>query len=332
MKKIGFIVLLLTLVSVGLFLKKDSGLTKVGIMQFARHTDLDDAKDGFIKSLSDDGFIDGVNIEIILEIASSDTIALNMQVKKLVRKSDLILAIGTPAAIAISNGLKDEGLNTPLLFTAVTDPVDAKLVSSLTGHNSNITGTTDITPIYEQVSLANQLKNNVNKIGVIYTASEVNSLHQAKLAKQAITDLGYTPILKSINAITDLEHVLTSLVSGFDKVDAIYIPSDNLLSSSMGNFKSFNERRPNNKVPIIASTTFQVEEGAAITLGLNYYNLGVQTGNMAVKILSGVDIKTIDVESSKDLELAINLDTFKIIGLEPSKELISRADLIYGGN
>lgn len=331
MKKTGFILLFFALISVGLFFKKDSGLTKVGILQFARHTDLDDAKDGFIQALSNEGFIDGINIEIILEVASSDTIALNMQVKKLVRKSDLILAIGTPAAIAISNGLKDEGLNTPLLFTAVTDPIDAKLVSSLTNHNSNITGTTDITPIFEQISLAKDIKGEVSKIGVIYTASEVNSLHQANLAKQAIMDLGYIPVLKSINAITDLEHVLTSLISGFDKVDAIYIPSDNLLSSSMGNFKSFNERRPNNKIPIIASTTFQVEEGAAITLGLNYYNLGVQTGNMAVKILNNVDIKTIDVESSKDLELAINLDTFMIIGLEPSQELISRADLIYGG-
>lgn len=296
---------------------------QIGILQYVTHEDLDDARVGFIDSLKEDGFIDNENIKIQVLNPQADNTQMQMHVTELVRKSDLIFAIATPAAVAVSNEIKNQGKDIPMLFTAVTDPVDAKLVPSLSNHGSNVSGTSDITPIKEQISLVKELVPSATKIGVLYTSSETNSKIQADIAKKEIELLGLTAVVRTFSTPAELPNVFNPLAK---EVDVIFIPSDNIISSNMG---MINELSINQNIPIIASTTFQVKVGAAITLGLNYKNLGVQTGKMATKILNGQDIKTLDVETINELELAINLKTLKLLGINVSEDLSNKSDFIF---
>lgn len=328
MKKI-FLGLLIMISAITLTCCKSDGLIKIGILQYVSHEDLDDARIGFIKALEENGFRDNVNIKLTILNPQADNNVMQLQAKNLVRSNDIILAIATPAALAIVNEVKEQGKNTKVLFTAVTDPVDAKLVKSLENHGSNITGTSDLTPIDRQIELVKELKKDAKKIGIIYTASETNSKAQADIASREAQKLGLSAITKTISTIGDLAPIFNSLVVN-DKVDAIYIPSDNLLSSNIGQLNELNIAKASYQVPIIASTTFQVREGAGITLGLSYKNLGIQTGLMAVDILNGKDIKEIDVEMIEKLELAINKTSLiEILKLEIDALLLDRADIIF---
>ena len=321
MRKTVLTALLIILATILVSCGGNSNLKKIGILQYVSHEDLDDAKDGFIEALKVEGFIDGENIKIEVLNPQADATTMQQQSARLVRRSDLILAIGTPAAVSVANEAKSKGSNVPILFTAVTDPVDAKLVKSLTNHGSNISGTTDLTPIGEQIGLINELDIDAKKVGIIYNGSESNSEIQANIAKAAIEELWLKPVIKTINTIGDLKPIFSNLAN-VEKVDVIFIPSDNLISSNIGTLKEENKAH---KLPIIASTTFQVKEGATLTLGLSYKKLGIQTGQMAVKILNGTNIKDLDVEGVNDLDFAVNTSGFVL-----SKELIDRADLVFG--
>ncbi len=173
---------LLTLV-VAMFAGCDDGRIKIGILQYTEHEALDEAKRGFIDGLAEAGFVDGENITILEENPHANANTMSLQAKKLVRKSDLILAIATQAANAVVNEAKKQKKDTPILFTAVTDPVDAKLIASPEKPGGNVTGTNDMNPIAEQISLVKELLPGAKKLGILYTASENNSAVQANIAK-----------------------------------------------------------------------------------------------------------------------------------------------------
>lgn len=330
MKKIFTFLFVLILSATLVACNKDDNTIKIGILQYVTHQDLDDARIGFVNALAEAGFSEKEkNIKIEVLNPQADATVMQQQSAKLVRSSDLILAIATPAAFSVVTEAKAKGKNIPIFFTAVTDPVEAKLVTSLTNHNSNVTGTSDLTPIKDQIGLVKELKPNATKVGILYTSSEPNSEVQANIAAREIENLGLEAVVKTITSVTDINPVFNNLVTN-NKVDAIYIPSDNLLSSSIGVLNQLNTTHKDKQVPIIASTTFQVKEGAAITLGLSYLNLGFQTGQMAVKVLNGTDIKSIDVETISTLELVINKKTLvDILQMTISEELLNRADIVF---
>ena len=230
MKKIGLFILMVTTLLVTVACSKDDRI-QVGILQFLSHEDLDQARIGFIKALEEEGFVDGDNIKITVLNPQADAQTMQTQAAQLVRNSDLILAIATPAAVSVVNEAKDKGRNIPILFTAVTDPLDAKLVTSLDKPGGNVTGTSDLNPIVDQMSLVKRIKPEAETVGILYTSSETNSKVQADLAVAELTRLGLANKISTINTLSDLPHVFGELVKD---VDVIYIPSDNLLASSMG--------------------------------------------------------------------------------------------------
>lgn len=288
---------------------------KIGILQFVEHPALDASREGFVQALKDNGYEDGKNITIDVQNAQADSANLLTICQRFVNnKEDLILAIATPAAQAIVA----ETSTIPILGTAVTDYVGAKLVNSNEAPGGNISGTNDMSPIKEQVDLLIKLVPEAKTIGLLYTSSEDNSVIQAGIVKEACTALGLTVVEATVTNSNDVQQVTQSLVG---KVDAIYIPTDNVLASAM---PIVSEITTEAKIPTICGESNMVISGGFATLGINYYNLGYQTGEMAVKILKGeAKTATMPIESLKDYDFTINGDVAEAMGITIPSDLTS---------
>lgn len=322
MKKIiGFILLLVF--GIALVGCKNNDLIEIGILQYVEHNALSEARKGFIDGLKEAGYVDGDNISITVLNPQTDAPTMSLQAKELVRKSDLILAIATPAASAVVNEAKDQGKNTPILFTAVTDPVDAKLIKSNETPGGNVTGTNDMNPIKEQISLVKELLPDAKKLGIIYTGSETNSELQANVAKAEAEKVGLEVIVKTIQTVNDLQPVANQLAL---QVDAFYIPTDNAIAGAMGVIKDIILEK---KIPAIVGEPNVVDAGGTITYGVNYYELGRLTAEMAVKILKdGVSPKDIPSVGLSEFDLVINKKQLDEIGITIPEALLEKASRI----
>jgi len=322
MRKTKNVFALLLTLTIGMSLAGCSGATEttvtakkvnIGILQLVEHVALDSANTGFKDALKAGGYIEGENLTIDFQNAQADQSNLKTMSQRFVNnKVDLILAIATPAAQSVAA----ETETIPILVTAVTDLVDAKLVESNEKPNTNVTGTTDMNPIKEQIDLLVKLVPNAKKIGVLYTSSEDNSILQAGIAKQAIEALGLEYVEKTVTTSNDVQQVTQSLVG---KVDAIYIPTDNILASAMPIVSDVTNTA---KIPVICGEPNMVTAGGLATIGIDYYKLGYQTGEMAIRVLKG-ESKPADmpVESLKDMEYSINKATAEALGITIPKDL-----------
>jgi len=281
--------------------------TTIGIIQYVEHVALDSAREGFIDALADNGYVDGENITIDTQNAQADQSNLSTISDRFVAdKVDLILAIATPAAQSIAGKTKD----IPILGTAITDYEAAKLVDSNEVPGGNVSGTTDMNPIKEQIELLVKLVPDAQTIGVIYTSSEDNSIVQAQIAREVIEEMGLTYTEVTITNSNDVQQAVQQIV---ENCDALYLPTDNVLASSMPVVAGVTIE---SKTPVICGESGMVAAGGLATLGINYYDLGYQTGLMAVKILKGeAEPATMAIESATDFDYAINGDIAEQIGL-----------------
>lgn len=316
------LVYLLVLVLLGLVVvscgKKDDRI-QIGILQFADAGALDDARMGFIDKLNEEGFVDGENIKITVENCKADFDLMMTQVKKLIRKSDLVLGIATPAAMALANEAKDQNKNIPILFTAVTDPIDAGLIDSNLKPGGNITGTNDMNPIEEQIDLVKALLPNATKVGVLYTSSEPNSKIQFDLAEAYATSIGLTVVEQTITSVNDLQQAARSLARS---VDIIYIPTDNTIAAAIDTLDNILKEE---KTPVIVGEANMVSILPALTVGIDYYRLGSLTALQAIKILNK-EAKAGDIPSTglDNFTLAINVENLENIGIEIPESLLER--------
>lgn len=292
---------------------------KIGISQLVQHPALDSACEGFLEALKEAGYEDGKNIKVDIQNAQGDVTNAQTIARKFADEEvDIILAIATPAAQAAANVTKD----IPILITAVTDPVIAGLAESLDKPGSNVTGTTDMNPVYDQVKLAKDLVPDLKRLGVLYNSGEPNSIVQVEIAKEAAKDLGLTLIEATVSNSSEVNQATQSLMG---RVEAIYVPTDNTIVSAIGAvIKVANE----DKIPVIGSERGQVEAGAIATKGLDYRKLGKQTGEIAIKIIKGKQPKDIPIEGSKDVAFIINMNAAKILGINIEKDLLDKADEI----
>jgi len=304
------LVLSFTLVTAGCKTEKNP---TIGIIQYVEHVALDSAREGFIDALADNGYVDGENITIDVQNAQADQSNLSTISDRFVAdKVDLILAIATPAAQSIAGKTKD----IPILGTAITDYEAAKLVDSNEAPGGNVSGTTDMNPIREQIELLVQLVPDAQTIGVIYTSSEDNSIVQAQIAREVIEEMGLTYTEVTITNSNDVQQAVQSIV---EDCDALYLPTDNILASSMPVVAGVTIE---SKTPVICGESGMVAGGGLATLGINYYDLGYQTGLMAVKILKGeAEPATMAIESATEFDYAINGDIAEQIGLEIPADL-----------
>ncbi|MEG0268061.1 MAG: ABC transporter substrate-binding protein [Carnobacterium sp.] len=291
--------------------QKDS--VKIGILQYMEHDSLSLAREGFLSEFEDAGYVEGENLTIDYQNAQGDQANLQSMSERLVGKNDAILAIATPAAQALANVTKED----PILFTAVTDAVDAGLVESMEKPGANITGTSDIVPIDEQIALLLSIAPEAKTVGIIYNSSEPNSKIQADMAEKTIKDKGVAVKILTVTSTNDVQQVMTTLAQ---EVDAIYIPTDNTLASTM---PTVGEIATEYKLPVIPGSAEMVEAGALATYGINYSDLGRQTAKMALKIIKdGEKPSEMEVETSNNLELVINEEMAKALEIDPASIVV----------
>ena len=231
---------------------------------------------------------------------------------------DMILAIATPTAQTAAQATKD----IPILITAVTDPVSAKIVAAMDKPGANVTGTTDMNPIKEQLELIKEVLPEAKQVGVLYNSGETNSIVQIEIAKEFASQMGLELVERAVTNSSEVKQAAESL----PKVDAIYVPTDNTVVSALEAVLIVGEKA---KIPVFAAESESVNNGAIMTYGLDYYKLGRQTGEMAVKILKGeANPGDLAIESQKDLELIINKKAAERFGVEIPQSVIDRADQI----
>lgn len=300
----------------------EEGMVKLGAIQLAEHPALDQSYEGFMAALKDGGYIEGENLKVDFKNAQGDPSNCESIATKFVNdKVDLILAIATNAAQAAANATKD----IPIVLTAVTDPEYSGLVNTNAKPGGNVTGTSDLTPVEAQIELLKDILPNAKNVAVMFNGAEDNSIFQANMAKTAIEDKGMTYHEVSVSELGQIQQVVESLVG---KVDAIYIPTDNLLAEGMTTVSMIANE---NKIPVITGEEGMCANGGLATYGLSYYNLGYKAGEQALAILSGEATPAdtpIGYLPAEDCVLTINMETAKTLGITIPDEILSKANKI----
>ena len=294
---------------------KDGETYKVGVLQYLEHNALGAANEGFQDALNESG----LNIDIEYQNAQGDSSNCQTIASSFVNDNkDLIFAIATPAAQAVAAKTTD----IPILVSAVTDPADSGLVASNAAPGGNISGTSDMNPIDEQMGLLVDLVPDAKTVAILYCSSEDNSKLQADLAEQTLAEMGITAVHKTVTQSNEIQSVVASCVG---EVDAIYAPTDNMIASAMTTVaKVANDA----KIPVICGESNMVDAGGLITYGIDYYTLGRMTGEMAIRYFNGeasVGEMPIEYQDQDSLQLAINWDTADAIGITIPEELAAQS-------
>ena len=289
--------------------KKD--VFRIGISQFITHQSLDATREGFVDELAKQGYIEGKNIEIDLQNAQGEQRNLKTISQQLAESSDVVLAIATPSAQSLANTTQ----TTPVIFSAVTDPVSAKLVESREHPGGNVTGTSDQSSdaISTQINLIKKVLPKAKTIGILYTQSEPNSVVQKDEAKRLLEEKGFTVVEKTILDSNNVKAAAESLMA---EVDMVFVPTDNIISSTMETVKQVFIKH---KVPVFGGSTEMIAVGGLYNYGTNYEELGRQTARMLIRVLKGENPENIAVELPEKLELHTNQEMADALGIDISK-------------
>ena len=289
--------------------KKD--VFRIGISQFITHQSLDATREGFVDELAKQGYVEGKNIEIDLQNAQGEQRNLKTISQQLAESSDVVLAIATPSAQSLANTTQ----TTPVIFSAVTDPVSAKLVEAREHPGGNVTGTSDQSSdaISTQINLIKKVLPKAKIIGILYTQSEPNSVVQKDEAKRLLEEKGFTVVEKTILDSNNVKAAAESLMA---EVDMVFVPTDNIISSTMETVKQVSIKH---KVPVFGGSTEMIAVGGLYNYGTNYEELGRQTARMLIRVLKGEKPENIAVELPEKLELHTNQEMADALGIDISK-------------
>ena len=289
--------------------KKD--VFRIGISQFITHQSLDATREGFVDELAKQGYVEGKNIEIDLQNAQGEQRNLKTISQQLAESSDVVLAIATPSAQSLANTTQ----TTPVIFSAVTDPVSTKLVESREHPGGNVTGTSDQSSdaISTQINLIKKVLPKAKTIGILYTQSEPNSVVQKDEAKRLLEEKGFTVVEKTILDSNNVKAAAESLMA---EVDMVFVPTDNIISSTMETVKQVSIKH---KVPVFGGSTEMIAVGGLYNYGTNYEELGRQTARMLIRVLKGEKPENIAVELPEKLELHTNQEMSDALGIDISK-------------
>lgn len=286
----------------------DGETYKIGVIQYVQHDALDASNEGFFAALDEAG----IKYEADQQNAAGEAASCQTIAETLVNnKNDLIFAIATPAAQSVAGVTAD----IPIVLTAVTDPADSGLVESNEVPGGNVTGTSDLTPVKEQIDLLKQLVPDAKKVGLMYCSAEANSTFQANIAKEACQAVGLETEDFTVSSSNEIQTVVQSMAG---KVDAVYIPTDNMMASSMATISMVANE---NNLPVICGEEGMVAEGGLATYGVNYYELGYKAGQMAIQILKeGATPAEMPIEylASEECKLKVNNETAELLNIDVS--------------
>ena len=292
---------------------------KVGILQLMEHPSLNTIRESIIKGLADEGYTDGENLEIDYKNGQNDMTNMKTIAQAFVAdKCDVIVAIATPAAQAVLS----ETTEIPIIFAAVTDPVDAELVDSLENPGGNVSGTSDEVSAEAIMELAKQITPEFKTIGALYSAGEDNSDSVVKGLKEYAAANGYEVVESTVTNTSEVQQAAQYLA---DKVDVVYSPIDNTVASSMAvATEIFN----NAKIPFYVSADSMVQDGGLATYGIDYTVLGKETAKMVAQIFGGADVSTMAVVKMSDMNIYVNTKTADAIGVEIPQSILEKATVL----
>ncbi|MDN3614513.1 ABC transporter substrate-binding protein [Vibrio gallaecicus] len=289
---------------------------KVAVSQIVEHPALDAARQGLLDGLKAKGYEEGKNLEFDYKTAQGNpAIAVQIARQFVGENPDVLVGIATPTAQALVSATR----SIPVVFTAVTDPVGAKLVKQLKKPGKNVTGLSDLSPVSQHVSLIKEILPNAKSIGVVFNPGEANAVTLVELLKDAAKAQGLTVVEATALKSADVKSATQAIVA---KSDVIYAPTDNTVASAIeGMIVAANQA----KTPVFAGATSYVDKGAIAGLGFDYYQVGVQTADYVAAILDGEKPGTLDVKVAKGSDLVVNTTAANKLGISIPKSVTERA-------
>jgi len=288
----------------------------VAVTAIVEHPALDAVRDGVKKALTDAGYTETKGLRWQYQSAQGNTATAAQIARQFVgAKPDVIVAIATPSAQAVVAATK----TIPVVYSAVTDAVAAQLVPTMAASNTNVTGVSDALPLVEQVELIQRIVPNARRVGMVYSPGEANSVVVVEQLRALLPKHGLELVEAAAARTVDVGAAARSLVG---KVDVIYTNTDNNVVSA---YEALVKVGTDAKLPLIASDTDSVKRGAIAALGVNYFDMGVQTGEQVVRILRGEKPGAMPSETSARLELHVNPKAAKAQGVTLSDALIQSA-------
>ena len=294
---------------------------KIGIVQIIEHPSLNTIRESCVAQLAKNGYKDGKNIVIDYQNAQGDQTNLKTICQKFANnKYDLIIAIATPSAQAAVGETK----TIPIVFSACTDPVGSGLVSSLEKPGGNVTGTSDAVSAEKIMQLAKRITPDIKTVGALYSSSETNSISVVNNLKDYAKKNGMTVVEATVTNSSEAQQATSSLVG---KVDAIFSPIDNTIASAMPIVAQVANKA---KIPVYVGADSMVKDGGLATYGINYTVLGQETANMVTEILKGKKPGDIAVKTMTDIDIYVNQDTAKAIGVKIPDDVLKEAAQVFG--
>lgn len=288
----------------------------VAVTAIVEHPALDSVRDGIKAALEEGGYREGENLKWQYQSAQGNTGTAAQIARKFIGdRPDVIVGIATPSAQALVASTK----STPILFSAVTDPVEAQLVRNWEASGSNVSGVSDLLELDKQMELIKRVLPDAKRVGMVYNPGEANSAVVVRRLKELLPSMGMTLVEAAAPRSVDVGSAARSLVG---KVDVIYTNTDNNVVSA---YESLVKVGNDTRTPLIASDTDSVKRGAIAALGLDYFEHGKQTGRMVLRVLNGEKPGDIKPETSENLSLFLNPAAAERQGVTLSQELLDSA-------
>ncbi|HFC9430673.1 ABC transporter substrate-binding protein [Vibrio cholerae] len=289
---------------------------KVAVSQIVEHPALDATRQGLLDGLKAKGYEEGKNLKFDYKTAQGNpAIAVQIARQFVGENPDVLVGIATPTAQALVSATK----TIPIVFTAVTDPVGAKLVKQLEQPGKNVTGLSDLSPVEQHVELIKEILPNVKSIGVVYNPGEANAVSLMELLKLSAAKHGIKLVEATALKSADVQSATQAIA---EKSDVIYALIDNTVASAIeGMIVAANQA----KTPVFGAATSYVERGAIASLGFDYYQIGVQTADYVAAILEGKEPGSLDVQVAKGSDLVINKTAAEQLGITIPEAVLARA-------
>ena len=321
MKKLTALVLTLALCLTAALAAAETDKTyTIGIAQFAEHSSLDNCREGFIQGLAEMGYVEGENVTFIVQNAQADMGLCQQIAQQMAQECDLVCAIATPMAQAAFNACMDSGK--PVIYTAVSDPVAAMLANDEGKSEYNVTGTCDVLPVEAQLKLIRSFLPDAKKIGILYTTSETNSESTLATYNALAATYGFEIVSKGVSTGADIPLALEALLP---QVDCLTNLTDNTVVSYL---TMVLEMAGEAGKPVFGSEVEQVRNGCIASEGIEYVELGKQTGRMAARVLNGENAGEIPFEIIADSYLYVNEGVMAEFGLTLPEDLQARAIVV----
>lgn len=321
MKK-GYLCFLLVLIILFSCKGPDGDIFTMGVFQITDAPTLNEVRRGFFQALRDESLIDGENVRLLVENAEGDLIKAQKVVRNFMKSGvNMIVPFSTPclqAAMIVSQ-------NVPIVFSSIANPYIVGAGTSPDNHLPHVTGVTSRGPIFETLTFIKEIFPEAERLGTLWTPSEINSEYYLSLAREGAKKLGMEIVAVPISNRREIFMAAQVLINR--KIDAIYQISDNTINSS---FEVIGKTAEENGMPLIGGALYSTRQGACAAMGWNFFEMGYRTGLIAVRVKNGTSPGDIPIQSMSDVRLYLNLDAAKKQGIVFPEDVMRKADEIIG--